>query len=175
MGESFDQAAVMKGDDRRSGVRHVAAAMAAAVGLAAMMTNIATGSVEANDYGRRSCSNRTLKGDYGLLITGVRPAPPPANSESFVAVSLRTYDGRGGFTQVDNVHGQSTGASLGLSASGTYEVNPDCTGSSVIFFAGAPFPVTTAFVIVDDGGEVQDAVMEPQPNLATAIHRRVSR
>ena len=45
----------------------------------------------------------------------------------------------------------------------------------MIFFSGAPFPVTTAFVIVDDGQEVQDAVMEPKPNVATAIHRRVKR
>lgn len=130
--------------------------------------------VAADGYHHRGCSNRTLRGDYGLLITGVRPAAPPANLESFVASTLRTYDGDGRFTQIDNVHGQETGASLGQEAFGTYEVNRDCSGSSIIYFAGAPFPVTTAFVIVDNGQEVQDAVMEPKPNVATAIHRRVS-
>ena len=42
-------------------------------------------------------------------------------------------------------------------------------------FPGAPFPVETAFVIVDQGEEVQDIVMAPQPNLVTAVLTRVGR
>jgi hypothetical protein len=154
---------------RRVIVMVIATAAAATIALAVPRP------VAADGDGRRGCSNRTLRGDYGLLITGVRPAPPPANLESFVASTLRTYDGDGRFSQVDNVHGGATGASRDQQASGTYDVRADCSGTSVIFFGGAPFPVTTAFVIVDDGQEVQDAVMEPKPNVATAIHRRVRR
>ena len=92
---------------RRAIIVVIAGATAAAMAMAVPRP------VAADGYGHRACSNRTLRGDYGLLITGVRPAPPPTNLESFVASTLRTYDGNGKFTQIDNVHGQATGASLG--------------------------------------------------------------
>jgi hypothetical protein len=128
--------------------------------------------VIADDESRRVCSNRTLRGDYGIAVSGVRGAGPNM-TEAFVGTGLRTYDGFGAFTQVDNSHGQITGARLNVPASGTYQVSADCTGTSQIFFPSAPFPVETAFVIVDGGQEVKDAVMKPQPNLVAAVLNRV--
>jgi hypothetical protein len=74
---------------------------------------------------------------------------------------------------VDHIHGQITQATRNQPAYGTYEVAADCTGSAFIFFPGAPFPIETAFVIVESGREVREIVMTPQPNLATAVGRRV--
>jgi hypothetical protein len=127
--------------------------------------------VGADDDGPHKCSNGTLKGAYGLLVTGVRGIP--GGTEMFVGTSLRTYDGNGRFVQTDNIHGQITQATRNTPASGTYQVNADCSGTSMIFFPGAPFPIETAFVIVDKGKEVKDIVMTPQPNLVTAVARRV--
>lgn len=148
--------------------------VALAVGFATIAVLTLTRTVTANDDGHRVCSNRTLQGDYGILVSGIRGAGP-GTTEQFVGTALRTYDGNGGFSQVDNSHGQLTGARRDVPATGTYEVNADCTGTSMIFFPGAPFPVETAFVIVDRGEEVNDAVMAPQPNLVTAVLRRVGR
>ena len=148
--------------------------VAMAAGLAAIAALTLPSTVTADDDGHRVCGNRTLRGDYGILVSGIRGVGP-GTTESFVGTALRTYDGQGGFTQVDNSHGSVTGAQRNVPATGTYAVNPDCSGTSMIFFPGAPFPVETAFVIVDQGEEVKDIVMAPPPNLVTAVLTRVGR
>jgi hypothetical protein len=127
-----------------------------------------------NDDGPRGCSNRTLRGDYGILVSGVRGLGPGV-SESFVGTALRTYDGHGGFTQIDNGHGELTGFRQDVLAHGTYEVRANCSGTSLIYFPGAPSPVETAFVVVAHGDEVKDAVMAPAPTFVTASLWRVGR
>jgi hypothetical protein len=149
-------------------------AVAAAASVAGIVTATITRTVTADEDGPRACSERTLRGDYGILGSGIRAAGPGA-TESFVATGLRTYDGVGGFTQVINSHGQLTGAQRNVSATGTYEVSADCTGTSTILFPGAPFPIEVTFVIVDRGEEVKEAVMSPQPNVVMAVIHRVGR
>ena len=53
------------------------------------------------------CSDRTVEGTYGAQVQGTRPVPgnPGAGIESFNGVVIRTYDGAGSFTQIDNVKG----------------------------------------------------------------------
>jgi hypothetical protein len=124
----------------------------------------------------RECSNATLRGDYGRLSSGIRPAPAnPTVTESFVGTALRTYDGNGGFTEISSSHGQITPAIRDTAGHGTYEVRADCTGTSMIFITGAPFPIETSFVIVGHGEEVEHAVMSPQPQVVTAVEHRVER
>ena len=124
----------------------------------------------------RECSNATLRGDYGRLSSGIRPAPAnPALTESFVGTGLRTYDGQGAFTEVSSSHGQISPPNRNTPGTGTYEVNADCTGTSMIFIPGAPFPIETSFVIVDHGDEVKHAVISPQLQIVTAVERRVGR
>jgi len=130
-------------------------------------------SVIADDDGRRgACSNATLRGDYGLLVSGIRGAGP-GRTESFVGTGIHTYDGHGGFTGMDSTHGQLTGADRNRPVTGTYDVNADCTGAAMLFISGVPFPIETTFVIVDNGEEVKEAVMSPPPNLVTAVQRRI--
>ncbi len=153
--------------------RTMSAALAA--GLVAVAGFSLSGTVTAsNDQGPRACSNRTLRGDYGILVSGVRGLGPGVR-ESFVGTALRTYDGQGQFTQIDNGHGEITGFRQDVPAHGTYEVAANCSGTSLIYFPGAPSPVETAFVIVAHGDEVKDAVMAPAPTLVTASLWRVGR
>lgn len=128
-------------------------------------------SAQEDEHGRR-CSNATLRGDYGILVSGIRGAGP-GRTESFVGTALHTYDGNGGFTGIDSTHGQLTGADRDRPVTGTYEVNADCTGTATLFITGVPFPIETTFVIVDNGKEVKEAVMSPPPNLVTTVQRRV--
>lgn len=149
--------------------------VAIAAGLVAVAGMGLTGTVTAaNDNGPRGCSNRTLRGDYGILVSGVRGLGPGV-SESFVGTALRTYDGNGQFTQIDNGHGEITGSQQNVPAYGTYDVRADCSGTSLIYFPGAPSPVETAFVVVANGDEVKDAVMAPAPTFVTASLWRVGR
>jgi hypothetical protein len=150
--------------------------MAMAAGLMVTLALAGLRPVAANDDSSgRACSNRTLHGDYGILITGVAPAGPSGQTELTVGTALRTYDGRGNFSQIDNVHGQISGALFDRPGSGTYEVRADCSGTATLFLTGVPFPIVSRFVIVDGGEEVKEAVMSPPPAVVTAVQRRVGR
>ena len=154
---------------RRAGAVAMATGLAVIVGLSLSGTATA-----ANQDGPRDCTNRTLRGDYGILVSGIRGVGPGL-AESFVGTALRTYDGDGQFTQIDNGHGEITGFRKDVPAYGTYEVHAYCSGTSLIYFPGAPSPVETAFVIVAHGDEVKDAVMAPARNIVTASLWRVGR
>jgi hypothetical protein len=146
------------------------------VGAATLMATLALTvprGLTANEDGRgRVCSNRTLRGDYGILVSGIAPTGP-TQTEQFVGTALRTYDGRGNFTHIANTHGQISGTVVDSQQSGTYEVNADCTGTATLFIPGVPFPIVSSFVVVDQGRVVDEAVMSPPPNLVTAVQRRV--
>ncbi|AMY09438.1 hypothetical protein LuPra_02655 [Luteitalea pratensis] len=154
---------------RRAGAVAMATGLAVIVGLS--LSDTATA---ANKDGPPECTNRTLQGDYGILVSGSRGLDPGV-TESFVGTALRTYDGDGQFTQIDNGHGEITGFRQNVQAYSTYEVHANCSGTSLIYFPGAPSPVETAFVIVAHGDEVKDAVMAPARNIVTASLWRVGR
>jgi hypothetical protein len=120
--------------------------------------------------GGRVCSTQTLRGDYGLVGSGVRGLGPGA-SESFATISMVTYDGQGGFTAVGVSHGATTGVREGLPVAGTYFVNADCTGGQTTNIPGVP-PLEDRFVITDDGREVRTVVVAPLTTIATANLRK---
>jgi hypothetical protein len=151
--------------------RAIRLALAASVMVALALT--VPHGLTANEDGRSpACSSRTLRGDYGILVSGIAPIGP-TQTEQFVGTALRTYDGQGNFTHVDSTHGQISGTVLDRQGSGTYEVNADCTGTATLFIPGIPFPVVSSFVVVDQGRQVNEAVMSPPPALVTAVQRRV--
>lgn len=118
-----------------------------------------------------ACSLRTLRGAYGLVGNGVRGLGPSV-SESFVTVSMVTYDGHGNFTAEGVSHGQLTGVrGEGVVVSGTYYVNPDCTGGETTFIPGVA-PLEDRFVIVDNGREVRTVVVSPLSTIGTASLRK---
>jgi hypothetical protein len=148
--------------------------VAMAAGLMATVALTIPGAVAANDDSPgRACSNRTLRGDYGILISGVAPEGPSGKLEMTVGTALRTYDGQGNFTQVDSVHGQLSGVVVDRQGSGTYEVRADCSGTATLVLTGVPFPIVSSFVIVDGGEEVKEAVMSPPPAVVSGVQRRV--
>ena len=130
--------------------------------------------VNDDERGRwKPCSEATVRGDYGIQIQGTRPAPGGL-TESVIGVLVRTYDGHGNFDQVSNVKGSITGTIPDSESFGTYEVNPDCTGSIRV----EPRPgvvVEERLVIVDDGREIRAAVMAPTAVVITSVHQRIHR
>ena len=150
--------------------------VALAAGVIAMLALTVPRPVAANeDAPDRPCSARTLRGDYGILITGIVPEGPSGRLEMTVGTVLRTYDGHGNFTQIDNVHGQISGAVRDRRGSGTYQVNADCSGTATLYLTGVPFPIEASFVIVEGGEEVKEAVMSPPPAVVSGVQRRVRR
>ena len=121
---------------------------------------------------RRGCSERTLKGTYSIQIQGTQPAGPSGPTESVVGVVIRDYDGRGTFTQVDNVKGSISGWAPDREGFGTYEVNPDCT--AVVYLEPAPgIVLEERLVIVNGGREAFGAVTQLALVMVTSVHRRI--
>ena len=119
----------------------------------------------------RSCSEATIRGDYGIQIQGTRPAPGGV-TESVVGVVLRNYDGRGNISQIDNVKGSVTGIVPDRLGFGTYEVSPDCTGIAR-FQPGPGILLEERLVIVDDGREIRTMVLAPAGVMITGVHQRI--
>jgi hypothetical protein len=119
------------------------------------------------DEDRRRCSASTLNGDYGLIVTGTRRLGPV--TETFVTLSLVTFDGKGGFTAQGVSHGATTGVRKGP-ATGTYTVNADCSGAWTTNIQGVP-PLPAEIVIVDRGREVFASSVSPS-ELSSARARR---
>lgn len=139
-------------------------------------TQAGAGTGNGENQDRRVCSEATLRGIYGIQIQGTRLAPPPAPAgtiESVIGVIVRRYDGRGGFTQVNNEKGSVSGLGpVDREGSGTYQVNEDCSGSHELHIPGVPVPITDRFVIVDHGREVRHFVVSPAPIMVTGVSRR---
>src|SRR5712692_1623986 len=77
------------------------------------------------------CSNATLTGNYPFIFSGTNaPGHSVTGKNTFgnASVGVLTFDGAGGllltYTVVFNGHATST------SDTGTYTVNPDCTGTT---------------------------------------------
>ena len=69
------------------------------------------------------------------------------------------FDGHGNFSQVDfvTVNGVPE-MSDWRPATGTYEVNPDCTGTSAINFNDGSPSLNGRFVVVDGGRQIMGIV-----------------
>ena len=83
-----------------------------------------SGVARADDFG---CSNATLQGDYAFSVLSLLPQN--------VVVGIGTFDGKGGFTQIDYPGDRlRTDGTLAFRTgqTGSYLVNPDCTGSQEI-------------------------------------------
>jgi hypothetical protein len=65
------------------------------------------------------------------------------------------YDGAGHFTQVDHVvvNGMPPGPPQWHPGSGTYSVNPDCTGTTTVNFTDGRPSGQSSFILVKQGAE----------------------
>lgn len=122
-----------------------------------------------DDEQTRACSNASLRGDYGVLVSGVRGTP--AGFESFVGTAMHSYDGKGSFVGFDNTQGEFT-SSVDRPVKGTYQINPDCTGTTSMI-VGPGVVVQTSIVVVARGREVVEAVMAPKGNRVTAMQHLI--
>jgi hypothetical protein len=116
------------------------------------------------ESGGGRCSNRTLNGDYGIALDGTfLPSTP------FRGVVMQHYDGHGNITQVDHVviNGMPP-AQEWTPGTGTYTVNPDCTGAATLHTPQGT--VDLHFVVVNNGKQINQVV---DANAVTAVGLRV--
>jgi hypothetical protein len=116
-----------------------------------------------DDFG---CSNATLKGEYAFGVTNFTIPQ--------VVAGIKVFDGNGNLTQRDYI-GNSVPAEFAPPGqeTGTYTVNPDCTGSMVINLnvPGAPPPngvIQILFVISNGGRHIHEVVSQFTPPFSSA-------
>ncbi len=108
----------------------------------------------------RTCTDRTLHGDYGYASEGVLIDNPGLPLRApFRSVGMTHFDGKGNLRWVERT--VVNGVSLNLdwtAASGTYTLNSNCTGTAVVNTPNSPVPLNLAFVVVREGKEVQSVL-----------------
>jgi hypothetical protein len=124
-----------------------------------------------NQSGFRHCSDRTLSGDYGWTSEGVL-LPGPGVSLQFRAAGMAHFDGRGNLTWVEHtiIDGVLLEPGFTTTATGTYDVNPDCTGTAIVNTPNSPVPLNLGFVVVKDGREVRSVL---DTNAITTVFSKV--
>ncbi len=105
-----------------------------------------------------TCSNRTLKGDYGAAVEGVLLIPGPVTIQlPFRAVTMNHFDGRGHATSVEHTVVNGVPLNPGTEwtpGTATYSINPDCTGFISATTPNSPDPLKLAIVVVKHGTEI---------------------
>jgi hypothetical protein len=130
--------------------------------------------VAAQDASGYRCSAATIRGTYGGQLQGTTPVPGGGGMQTTIGVVIRTYDGAGNFTQIDNIKGSVTGIVPDRPGSGTYEVNPDCSGVT-LFVPGPGITLEERIVIVNRGDEILSIVSSPLPVMTTSVQKRIDR
>ncbi len=102
-------------------------------------------------HAQNYCSERTLFGRYSSVFHGQILTGPLAGLVN--GITLEIFDGYGHFTSFDHVVINGVQPTVEWrESSGTYTVNPDCTGKKVVtFLNNQPSPRITYFVITKSG------------------------
>jgi hypothetical protein len=116
---------------KRNSIARILIAMLQTVIVCSLLASAGSAMAESDD---KRCSNRTLFGDYGSVAEGVLlnvPGLPP--EAQFRAVAMTHFDGKGNLPWVEHTVINGTLLEPGwMPASGTYDVNPDRTGTAVV-------------------------------------------
>jgi len=75
-----------------------------------------------------ACSNLTIQGTYAFTLHGTIFLPD-SSTLLLDGIAKQTYDGRGNLTQLDAVATNGNMVPGWRPGTGTYSVNPDCTGT----------------------------------------------
>ncbi len=118
------------------------------------------------------CSNASLQGSYGYTATGTllpTGAPPPF-AGPFAEVGRQTFNGSGDTSGAATL--SANGNTQKVTVSGTYTVNPDCTGSMTLNVA--PLGVTSHLDFVIDNDSLQIRTISTDPSIAveTRVYTR---
>ena len=106
-----------------------------------------------------ACSNSTIRGSYAFTIHGTIFLP---NGSTLLidGIAKQTFDGNGNFTQVDAVATNGMLTPGWRPGTGSYSVNPDCTGTFTVT-NGNQQPVHLQMIVAQSGNTIHNMVMDP--------------
>jgi hypothetical protein len=129
----------------------------------------------ASAYGQSplTCSNATIRGEYGFNFSGQILAGPTAGP--IAGAGMIVFDGKGNLTEVDHVVSNGTPPPVEWRvATGTYTVNADCTGTAEIDFTDGSPPIHLSMVVVRRGLEILNVVDNPGTAISSVSIQRDS-
>lgn len=106
-----------------------------------------------------ACGNSTIRGSYAFTIHGTLFLPG-GSTLLIDGIVKTTFDGKGNLTQVDAVADNGNLAPGWRPGTGTYSVNPDCTGTQTIVVDGLP-DLHLQFIIAQSGNTIHQVVIDP--------------
>src|SRR5260370_33609938 len=106
-----------------------------------------------------ACSDWTIKGSYSFTLHG-QVFPPDGSTLLIDGIAKQTFDGRGNLTQLDAVATNGNMAPGWRPGTGTYSVNPDCTGTQTIVIEGLP-DLHLQIIVAQGGNTIPQVVVAP--------------
>ncbi len=111
------------------------------------------------------CSDQTIKGDYAFTIQGNVLSPEGTVVQLVNGVGIVAFDGVGNLVQEDfgiyngvpSPGGPTNPSGFHTGETGTYSINPDCTGSATLVF-GPGTGLNLAFVVAGNGATLHNVV-----------------
>jgi hypothetical protein len=127
-----------------------------AIAAVALALSVAPAAMAANNKG---CSTLILYGSFAMNGTGTIVSPAFVAGPYATVLSL-TFDGYGVVTSA--VGSTSQNGNIGpQTETGTYTVNPDCTGTYTVVISPGGFAAHYLFVIDSSGDELQIICTDP--------------
>jgi hypothetical protein len=105
------------------------------------------------------CNNSTIRGNYAYTIHGQVFIP---NGPTLVIDGLAwtTFDGEGNLTELDAIAANGNVAPGWAPNTGTYLVNPDCTGTITVTNGNAPL-VHLQMIVAQSGNTIHEMTIDP--------------
>jgi hypothetical protein len=132
------------------------------------ITALALGIASTANAEDKGCSEATLKGTFAYTSTGfIVAAPLPPIVGPLAEVGTQYFDGKGG---VNSTFNASQNGNIGPgTATGTYTVNDDCTGT---FTEATPAFTAHYSFVLDDNWNGFQAICQDTGVVVTRIGRR---
>jgi hypothetical protein len=135
----------------------------------AAITALALGVASTANADDKGCSTASLQGTFAYTSTGFITAPPEI-AGPFAETGTQTFDGRGHTTAAVTL--SQNGNILPVTVTGTYTVNPDCTGTMTLQVS--PIAVTVdVFFVIDDSGNGFQAIETDSGLVITRVGRKL--
>jgi hypothetical protein len=105
------------------------------------------------------CSNSTIRGSYAYTIHG-QVFLPNGVALLIDGLARTTFDGKGNLTELDAVAANGNVAPGWVSNTGTYSLNPDCTGNITVTNGNQPL-IHLQMIVAQSGNTIHEMVIDP--------------
>lgn len=106
-----------------------------------------------------SCSDATIRGSYAYTIHG-QVFLPNGFALLIDGLARTTFDGKGNLTELDAVAANGNVAAGWAANTGTYSLNPDCTGTITVTNGNQPL-IHLQMIVAQSGNTIHEMVIDP--------------